>query len=217
MDFPSISNSVFDILSEYKQTAPMSGSSLENVPIEVDILKPIFTKKSDLKTISWKEVDVTTPHVLANVKFYYPVPINIRTNEPPTTAIIHFKTELNLCHRRFVITKEMCHCLIDNSDEFRVLSTSTLTKLIEGLASSMPINGDLRLASEHLAEMMAIEILFPLEMRLSHIDQYRDGKISDNNLALRYRIPVEYAEIGMYQSYIDKFSSKRTKLITLDK
>lgn len=195
-----VANTILEVLSEYNRK-----ESIENLPISVDILKEIILARTDLRTITWTEVPVTTKNLLANIKFYYPVPNEIRTMESPTTVIIRFTKDLNFCWRRFVLAKEMCHCLIDNNEN-RVSNINDLKKQIEGLASRVTVsllNKDEKIASEQWAELMALEILYPMELRLKHVKALKSGTITPHMLALRYRIPEEYAEFGMGEAFLE--------------
>ena len=109
----------------------------------------------------------------------------------------------------------MCHCVLDDDDDLRVYDVPKLKTLAEGLAASLTFV-DSPILSEKIAEIMAIELLFPLEFRLKHLDEYRNKTISDYSLALRYRIPVEFAEIAMFDTYIEKVSKRfRNKFIAI--
>lgn len=193
-----IANVVHDVMLEYSKRTDFS-----EVPIEIKFLRDIIRERSALTTLDWQLVKVKTKNVLGQVKFYYSEPTGIRTNEPPTTAIIRFSESLNWCWQRFVVTKEMCHCLID-CDEDRVWNTDLLKKLAENLASKFSIAAlrDKPLLSEHLAEMLALELLFPYELRRGFVTALKDGKITPYQLALRFRIPEQYAELSMYDHYM---------------
>lgn len=188
-----------EILEEYKKIA-----NFEEVPISVDILRDIIKQRCNLRSISWQAVVAETPNILGSVKFRYPVPVSQRTNEEPTTAIVLVREDLNFCWCRFVICKEMCHCLVDARDD-RVSSVSALRDLAQGLASkvTIPGTGNGPLESELWAELLAIELLFPYELRKTHRQALKDGTITPYTLALRYRIPREYAELGMFDNVLD--------------
>lgn len=174
-------------------------------PISVDIVKEIIQDQCELTSLVCQEVDVDTPNLYGYVKFYYPVPESIRVDETPTTAIIRFKKNLNFCWRRFVVCKELCHCLIDDSRDERIAGVDSLKLLLQYLAARIDATKFVYkpFASEQWAEIMALEILFPYELRRQYVEKLKDGTITPYNLALRYRIPTEYAEIGMYDSFLD--------------
>ncbi len=188
-----------EILDAYKQL-----DDLAEVPISVEVIRDIIKGRCGLKTITWLAVEADTPNVLGSVKFRYPVPVTMRTNEEPTTAIISFRSDLNFCWQRFVICKELCHCLVDTEAD-RVSSLAGLLQLAQGLASkiTIPGTGNGPLQSEIWAELLAIELLFPYELRKTHIADLKAGNIVPHNLALRYRIPDEYAEFGMFDDVLN--------------
>jgi hypothetical protein len=208
------SGALQEVLRQYHEKA-----DLTKVPLRLDVIRDIIQNLAGFNAIAWQEVDVESQNLLGYVKFHYQVPKNIRTNEPPTAATIRFSSKLNLCWQRFVICKEMFHCLIDDETEL-VSDTKTLVKLTEDLATRMAaldtgIDGPM--LTEGIAEILALEMLFPLELRQHHIADFRANKISAYQLALRYRIPEIYAEFGMLQSRLDWMQNKvrKGKLITL--
>lgn len=193
--FPKLINGIHD---EYAAVA-----TLEELPVSVDILRDIIAARSELNTIAVREVDVETSNLLGQIRFYYPTPTGIHINESPTSAVITVKEDLNFCWKRFVICKELCHCLIDNDGE-RVTTEDGLMTLLEGLASKINLEKEGGpLHSEQLAEILALELLYPMKFRRSHIEGFRKGKITAHNLALRYRIPAQFAEFGMYDTYFN--------------
>jgi hypothetical protein len=203
VNIESSAKCIKEILDEYKKRA-----DFEEVPLDVEILRDIIRDRAGLKTLHWEAVGVNTENLYGYVKFYYPVPAHIRTIEEPTTAIIRIKESLNYCWKRFVLCKEMCHCLIDLSNEDRVFQEAEFMKLLEGLSSGIIIPfGNGPIATESLAEIMALELLYPLELRKSHLSMVRSSEVSPYALALRYRLPQEYAEFGMHETYLE-FSSR---------
>jgi hypothetical protein len=110
----------------------------------------------------------------------------------------------------------MCHCLID-TEEDRVSTVAGVKALVEGLASQNPTAGIATapkpFQSEYLAEVMALELLCPFELRRQHERALREGQIEPYSIALRYRIPVEMAELGMYETYLRSVEGLRNNLL----
>jgi hypothetical protein len=60
----------------------------------------------------------------------------------------------------------------------------------------------LRLEDVWAFQVLAIETLFPLEVRLRYEARYRAGEITDLLLAERFRIPEDYARRSVYPAYM---------------
>lgn len=203
---------VYGILAEYNKR-----QSIKNLPIKVDILLDIVRERCELKTIAYTEADAETKHVFGNVKFYYPVPKNIRTIEEPTTAIIKFRKEISVPMQRLVVCKELCHCLADTEHD-HVTSVDAVKSLLEGLAGDLPpsIVGDGPLRSEKWALYLALELLCPVEFRGEHILMLRRDEVSMEQLAERYEIPLEFADIPFKNTsyYTAARSGRRNEFVS---
>jgi IrrE N-terminal-like domain len=198
---------IYKILDRYRAEHGFTA-----MPIKVDHLHPIMLELSGLKTIAWEKVPVANKHVWGYVKFYYPVPAEVRIAEEPTTAVIRFDAELSFEWQRFVICKEMCHCLIDQEND-RVSNVADLQRLLEELAARLQTEKTWApMQSERSAEVMAIELLFPYELRRQHLEEFRAGKLTIGKIAKRYQIPTAIADIGLYQSYIESIAKERAPL-----
>lgn len=177
--------------------------SLRDVPIAVDYLRPIFEERGWVDRIYWEKFLFESAHIFAQVQFYRARSGVYGAEED--CALIQFSSSLNFCWSRFAICKEMYHALIDKDGSTRITTTQDLLKLSEVLVSE----SSARLAafspylSEGAAEILALETLFPFELRLHYESRYREGEITDHQLATRFRIPEEYARMGMYPGYFE--------------
>ena len=98
--------------------------------------------------------------------------------------------------QRFGVVKELCHILIDQADDFQPDPRVT----IEGLktaagyfAESSPNEID----SEHLAEIIALELIYPVEHRR---DDLQSGKTPEEIAADR-RLPDRYVYRGLDEKH----------------
>lgn len=116
----------------------------------------------------------------------------------------------NRCWKRLVLCKELFHVIMDR-EEYR---NPIISKLIDDAAVSFPdplSRPDLPFAAEALAEIAAIEYLFPFERRKAIKQQLEAGEEIDfHDIANRYGIPQLYVEsylkdkvMNMYADLLD--------------
>jgi hypothetical protein len=204
-----VGNLIFEVLSEYGRRV-----SIRQVPIDVNILRDIIKDVAELKTLAIFAVDVDTPNLLGNVKFYY-ADLQPGPHDTPTTAYIRVKASLNACWTRFVICKELCHCVLDTEQD-RVSTVIQALNLVEELATKPWTPNSPPMLSEKVAEVVALELLCPLELREEFVEPYRKGEVTANQLALRFRIPQDFIEVAMGEVYIDSIRSiRRGKLVDI--
>lgn len=196
----SVLDPVTAILSEYHKR-----HDLTQVEIRVDFLRPIFEEMGYVDKIIWERFLFESKYIAAQIKTYR---ADMGTYKGiGEYARIQFSSGLNYCWRRFVVCKEMYHCILDREPQTRISNTADLLKLSEYLTADLleELAGEAEtfvpFDSEKLAEILAIETLFPMELRRMLCDPLDDGKITHRQVALRYRIPEEYVHIGMSAGY----------------
>jgi hypothetical protein len=182
---------------------------LRQVPIKIDWLRPLIEERGWVDRIIWEKYHCDEINIAAQVSFF-------KAQMGAYAAVgdyarIQYSRSLNLCWQRFVICKEMYHCMIDKEQAHRVTGVEQLMKLAEYLVSETTPTMERYEAydTEFYAEILALETLFPLELRQYHRAAYEAGEISDYQLALRYRIPEDYARSAMYPDYFRQISKVR--------
>ncbi len=196
---------IFKMLSEYQAI-----SDLAIVPVEVEILKQAVCSYSQVDAIHINAFRLKTAHVLGQVQFFRRTP-QLGYAEPALEAEIYVSSYLNDCWRRYVVCKEIMHCILDQKAKTHVGNIADLKALAEtlvnrSLAALHKVKG---FETEITAEIMAIEALFPLELRETHIERYRDGGLTDLQLAYRYKIPEEIVRSAMAPHYIEAVQAER--------
>jgi len=193
---------------------------IREVEISVDLLKPIFQDIGYVDKIIWERFDLHTDIILAQIKTY-------KQNHGVYTeagkyARIQYSSVLNHCWTRFILCKEMYHCIIDDDNQNKTRTTDELILLADHLTNSfLEVLSDEQdeietfhpYETERSAEIMALETLFPIELRRVHLDDYDAGLITDYQLALRYKIPEAYVQLAMSDRY---FSSVLRGRILVD-
>lgn len=111
-------------------------------------------------------------------------------------------SDLNNCWKRFVICKELCHVILD-CPEFRNLS---LNEHVEDFTAGTlePFHQACESAqAENLAEIAAMEFLFPYSERVSLVNSGEPLKFID--IAERYKVPRYYIEKYLSERYMNIF------------
>lgn len=192
------------ILTQYHER-----HDLTLVPVLVDHLRPMIEERGFADRIVWEAYDFPATNIAAQVSFYQAA-LGLYGGDGDY-ARIQFSSSLNFCWQRFAVCKEMFHCILDDDAGNRVTGMEGLMKLSEHLVSeaSAALESYAPHDTEQFAEILALETLFPLELRLQHKEGYEAGLITDHQLALRYRIPQDYARVGMYSNYIKRMEGLR--------
>jgi hypothetical protein len=178
---------------------------LTNLVIKVDDLRSIFEELGYVDTIIWERFNFDSKFILAQIQTYRAKSGVYK--DKGTYARIQYSFNLNLCWRRFVVCKEMYHCLIDDTVEKRISSTAELLKLSEYLSDEFleilagEAGDSAAFDTEKLAEIFAIETLFPMELRRTLCDPLDANEISEAQIAERYKVPVFYVKQGMRPEY----------------
>lgn len=107
----------------------------------------------------------------------------------PSRAVIYVKKNMEEDWKRFAAVKEMCHIVNDEREDWSIDGASTIRKML----AEYHIRRD-RLVipavqSEVLAEITAIEILYPYEERLRDIDSVSGSGNTIAQIASFYKIP----------------------------
>ena len=192
-----LTKTVPSIIAQYHKA-----HDIRDVPILVDHLKPMIEERGFVDRIIWEKYDFPATNIAAQVSFFEAeMGVYLGVGQ---YARVQYSSSLNFCWERFAVCKEMFHCIIDQDAANRIAQISDLLKLAEALVSDvMALVDDFAPhKTEGLAEILALETLFPLELRTHHRADYDAGLISDYQLALRYRIPQEFARVGMYPNYM---------------
>lgn len=122
-----------------------------------------------------------------------------------TVVEVAYPEHLNEPWRRLIVCKELCHALEDEDGQHNV-SDRTLSDLVDTFSiysARGEIEGALgaSFTSEMLAEMAAVEILFPLDVRKAILNETPDGP-NYERIAGKYEIPVEFVRLSLTTGYM---------------
>lgn len=170
---------------------------------------PQFLRVDDLQAhiaqtfnvqIDLEVVDVENDHVLGFIERY----------DGGRRARVYLVKNIGPRQKRLVAVKELCHIAIDVAEDFSTNAIDTLERMVTvGLDQNAPEN--LALRSEHLAEMVAWELLYPHENRRADRESLARQETSKAALALQYKIPEDVIEMvlrGPYLDMCDKYWAK---------
>lgn len=213
---------VSGILQHYQNQFGLYPVTGKNPPVhEADIavrasnLMPHILERGYVDEINIFNTEFRGQYIVAQVQVIQNVlvqPYNYQT-----VANIYLSDGQNLCWRRFAVCKEMFHCMIDPLESTRVTNLDQLKELLFLLTSdTTPLTGESQqLNSERLAELYALETLLPVEFRLHHLDDYRNGNLSAHDIACMYRVPEVYVELAFQEQYLRQARRLRGRLLKI--
>lgn len=121
--------------------------------------------------------------------------------KPDKAIDIVIAKDLNYCWKRFAICKEIFHLLIDRPD-YRALDIELHT---ESVLIAFPIDDAIPSTSvqvEFLAEVAAMEFLFPYKSRLVQLSTSA-GNVNFPDIAQKYKMPQIFVERYLTDNYIN--------------
>ncbi|MDZ4310561.1 MAG: hypothetical protein U1A24_08385 [Cypionkella sp.] len=103
--------------------------------------------------------------------------------------------------QRFATVKEMCHLLVDQTGDHQPDPCQTIDSLKNGSGLfddfSVP-----EADSERLAEIIATELIYPLEYRKPDRDKVREGASTIDQIAELRGVPSKYISLGISDTWI---------------
>lgn len=205
---------VNSILQKCNTDTPLPRDITEvDAPVKTALLKPMIEERGATDKIHLYETDYKSDTILAMIQMDRGVTAGYSGEQD--IAHIYFQKNLNLCWRRFVVCKEMYHCMLDRTSDERTSSVSELGRLIELLGHyTSSISGTFKpYETERVAENMALETLFPVEYRLKLVEDYWSGEVTAYQIAKMFCIPEYYISYSFQPSYLKAIVSYRKPLL----
>jgi Zn-dependent peptidase ImmA (M78 family) len=186
---------VFRKVRQLKEHKELYCLDPKRIPVSVSDLTRVIADMYDLK-IEVFEVVFTGDRLRSLVERY-------KDNH----AIIYVKHDLTPEVQRFSVTKELMHLAIDEPEDWSPAGVATLQSFFTEMSIA---NGDhlaeARAQSEALAEIAAIEILYPYEFRADDAAAIASRKTTWAKLSLHYELPryiVTRAHADWYKKVAD--------------
>jgi Zn-dependent peptidase ImmA (M78 family) len=168
---------VFKSIKELREEIKRYCLAPDRPDLSVEDFQHILTQQYGI-AIEKKAVTVETQFLAGMVERY------------DNRAIIFIKADMDREWLRFVSTKELCHLLIDDGD---MDCSSNGVETIEYLLEEYKIQNDdfaERVAqSEALAEIAAIELMYPYSERCVDRDKVASGELTTLSIAEYYCVP----------------------------
>lgn len=182
------------------------------LPYEIEVIKKAIIDCGYVDEINICEVSIEIKNRMSNpVKGCferYRQPQAVYDHNPRDIVNIHFQSSLNYCWRRFVVCKEMCHSFIDDKDSW-VKDESALIELADWLRLPPEHKESLHsfaqsIQSEKIAEVVALELLCPVQLRKQVAEKRKEQHISDRTIATEFRVPTVFVDLIFRQNYIER-------------
>lgn len=110
-------------------------------------------------------------------------------------VIIYIRDDQSEDWKRFVSTKELCHVVIDEEEDWSSAGTKTIEDLVYEASIQSTELATPQAQSEQFAMIAALELVYPLGARLVDIERLKKKETTINKIALEHGVP-QYA-IGL--------------------
>ena len=192
-----ISNAVLCAQEILKQPE-IYNDEIEKIAISVDAVTDYISEKFKLG-IEIREVVFEAIHLKGRKETY--------VVDGSTTVIIEIRSNLSDFWKRFVALKELMHIIVDkDEDDLTPYGDVILEKLVlEGHIGVLSGNGDEPPAqSELVAEIAAIEVIYPVGLRKSDIEAIHDPDkdVTPSKIGLKYEAPQPIVSTALNSDYM---------------
>ena len=140
----------------------------------------------DFKLIVERETGLPVRFFEAHVENSHVIGCFVRKNDG---IYIYVSSNLGPSEKRFVEVKELCQAVLDIQADWSTDGSRTLESLANPLPFGADYNTNRPWFSEKLAELLAGELLYPIETRRKDLIQLSDGAVQESDLVDRLRIP----------------------------
>lgn len=169
-----------------------------NLAISVDAVTDYITEHCEIE-IEIREVVFEATHLKGRKETY-----NI---DGKCIVIIEIRSNLSDFWKRFVAIKELMHIIVDkDDDDLTPYGDVILEKLVlEGHIGVISGDGDSPPAqSELVAEIAAIEVIYPISLRKEDADAIEDEEsdITPSKLGLKYEAPGPIVSTALNKEYL---------------
>lgn len=118
-------------------------------------------------------------------------------------AKILIRSDLPVSMKRFIAVKELAHIAVDSEDDWSTSGVETIKSLLTEWElveknGDGHLNPERPLASELLAEIAAIEMMYPFEYRGSDLEKLQRGETSFTKIALEHDMPEFAVETALH-------------------
>lgn len=120
------------------------------------------------------------------------------------SALILIRADQPLEWKKYTTVKEYCHLVYDDEAEFEPNPLETLEQLVMRRGLDLDETLSPAIISERIAEIMALEIIYPVELRQQDAATLKDGgaRAMDDLVKLRH-VPAVHIESAVRPTYLE--------------
>lgn len=174
----------FELARQITEAAWMKGVDPEKLSIDElrDHISEMFEVEIDMKLL-----DVEVEAVYGFIMRY----------DKGKRACVYIAKNIPPRWKRLVGVKELCHVVVDVEEDWNPNGLDTLQRLMTWTID-MDAEENLAVRSEHIAEMVALELIYPLENRREDIAA---GEKTDQ-IAAKYKLPEAIVQMVVSPAYL---------------
>lgn len=143
-------------------------------------------------SITKKEVSFDASHVRGMVERY-----------ANNTAIIYIRADQPDDWKRFVCTKELCHILIDEEEDWSAAGTTTIDALIYESNIQSTELASAQAQSETFALLAAQELVYPHRYRHADVKRLTEKRTTIKKIALEHGVPDFAVGRSLHSAYLE--------------
>ncbi|WP_135212333.1 hypothetical protein [Vitreimonas flagellata] len=156
--------------------------------VSIENLQRIIELVTGLKVVK-QEVDFDAERLRGNYERY------------ADHIIVRVRASLSPLWKRFTVVKELCHALLDDPSEFSPDGLKTIHDLVGFRGFTIDqVSGETQ--SERIAEIMALEVIYPLENRRRDAAEIKAKSTSIIDVAERRGVPPYWVGLATDDDYI---------------
>lgn len=151
-----------------------------------------YVEKLTGVSVTFKQVDAEAEHIWGWLERY---------DSDGKRAVIYIVKNIPDRAKPAVGAKELCQLLLDQHEDWQPDGQDTLERLVTPQVE-LDTPDNLAVRSEVMAERLSYEILYPLELRRSHLAAISKGVTTVAEIATLVRLPVTTVEMLLADNYM---------------
>lgn len=121
----------------------------------------------------------------------------------PDKIVVSVRSQQEPDWMRFTATKEMCHCVIDETEDWSTDGVDTLTDLLNEQIVAREDMAANAIQSEIFAELAAVELLYPMECREADRAALESNATTYVKIGTYHGLPAAMVSRAHSESYYD--------------
>jgi hypothetical protein len=174
-------------------------------PYDLDVVREAIMAGAHLDSLVFEPFEPNGDGILGRYELSYESEGPYAQATKLHARVCYASTE-NVCWRRFIICKEMCHIFWNDEPHFQSANAAVLMAVVGNLTGSNQVPAAMAPAilTEQAAVVAALDILFPLEDRIKAFEDHTGSrKVPTIAIARRYRIPEYYVIESLHPNFLE--------------